>query len=123
MEMLTIPQLISAADTLSLKGFVDFLSERKNARLVVIRLEACGYRRLSNPDEDKGALVHRRNRRFCAAQHDRSPGFYGRSSLSATIKITGLTGLFPYYHPAPLSRACLFAALWLMEPIGCLLRG
>jgi hypothetical protein len=38
-------------------AFVTFLQERKNARLVVLRLEQCGYRRLANPDEQAGRWV------------------------------------------------------------------
>jgi hypothetical protein len=56
-DVLTIPRLKSMAKNLSLTGFVAFLEERKNARLIVMRLETCGYRRLSNPDEAHGRWV------------------------------------------------------------------
>ena len=51
---LTISDLISRASTVGRHGFVDFLEERKNARVVGIRLEQCGYRRFANPNEKTG---------------------------------------------------------------------
>jgi hypothetical protein len=51
---LTISDLISRARTVGRHGFVDFLEERKNARVVGIRLEQSGYRRFANPNEKTG---------------------------------------------------------------------
>jgi hypothetical protein len=43
-------------------GFHAFLTDRKNSRIVSRRLEDCGYRRLSNPDETQGRWVIGRER-------------------------------------------------------------
>jgi hypothetical protein len=53
---LTIPDLILAANHLGSRygAFVTFLEDRKNARLVAIRLEECRYRRLANPHDQTG---------------------------------------------------------------------
>jgi hypothetical protein len=40
-----------------LAGLLAFLTERKNSRIISIRLEDCDYRRLSNPDEKQGRWV------------------------------------------------------------------
>jgi hypothetical protein len=53
-KALVISDIIARANTLGAYAFVAFLQERKNARLVVLRLEQCGYRRLANPDEHAG---------------------------------------------------------------------
>jgi hypothetical protein len=57
-KALVIADLIARAHTLrpihNYDNFVAFLQERKNARLVALRLENCGYRRLANPDERTG---------------------------------------------------------------------
>jgi hypothetical protein len=53
---LMIADLIDCAEHLGSRyaPFVAFLRDRKNARLVAIRLEDCGYRRLANPHEHAG---------------------------------------------------------------------
>jgi Family of unknown function (DUF5906) len=58
-KALIINDLIAAADVSGSRysAFVAFLQERKNARLVVLRLEQCDYRRLANPDEAAGRWV------------------------------------------------------------------
>ena len=43
-------------------GFHAFLTDRKNSRIISRRLEDCGYRRLSNPDETQGRWVIGRER-------------------------------------------------------------
>ena len=56
-DALVIGDLIACAEGFlgsRYNAFVTFLQERKNARLVVLRLEGCGYRRLANPDEKAG---------------------------------------------------------------------
>jgi len=56
-DALVIADIIGRARTKGLDAFVAFLQERKNTRLVVLRLEGCGYRRLANPDEGAGRWV------------------------------------------------------------------
>jgi Family of unknown function (DUF5906) len=53
---LIIPDIIARAHSLGQRydTFVSFLEDRKNARIVSLRLEQCGYRRFANPDEKTG---------------------------------------------------------------------
>jgi hypothetical protein len=51
---LTVSDVVGRARSLGRHGFVGFLEDRKNARLVGIRLEQSGYRRFGNPDEKTG---------------------------------------------------------------------
>ena len=51
---LTIADIIGRARSLGNHAFVDFLQERKNARIVSIRLEDCDYRRFNNKHEKQG---------------------------------------------------------------------
>jgi hypothetical protein len=53
-KALIITDIIARANALGAFAFVTFLQERKNARLIFLRLEQCGYRRLANPDEHAG---------------------------------------------------------------------
>ena len=59
-----------------LAGLLAFLTERKNSRIISIRLEDCDYRRLSNPDEKQGRWVIEKtsDRRLCPPGNDRSGG-------------------------------------------------
>ena len=58
-KALVIADLIASADLLGSRydAFVAFLKDRTKSRLVTIRLEGCGYRRLTNPDEAAGRWV------------------------------------------------------------------
>jgi hypothetical protein len=59
---LVVADLIARAHTLGYDVFATFLQDRKNARLVALRLEQCGYRRLANPNEQTGRWVIRGQR-------------------------------------------------------------
>jgi hypothetical protein len=58
-DTLIVADLIARAHSLGDRyaAFAAFLQDRKNARLVAIRLEDCRYRRLANPDEGAGRWV------------------------------------------------------------------
>jgi hypothetical protein len=58
-KTLVIGDLIASAKFLGshYDAFVPFLEDRKHSRLVALRLESCGYRRLANPDEAAGRWV------------------------------------------------------------------
>jgi hypothetical protein len=58
-ETLIIADLIGRASALTprYEAFLTFMRERKNARLIILRLEQCGYRRLANPSEHAGRWV------------------------------------------------------------------
>jgi hypothetical protein len=58
-DILTVSNLVGKARTLSMSNpryetFVEFLKDGKNRRVVSIRLEECGYRRLANPSDKRG---------------------------------------------------------------------
>ena len=58
-KVLVIGDLIESAKFLGSRyeAFVAFLRDRTKSRLVTLRLEQCGYRRLANPDEQAGRWV------------------------------------------------------------------
>jgi hypothetical protein len=71
-DALVIADIIGRANSLGYHPFAAFLQERKNARLVVLRLEQCGYRRLANPDEDAGRWRVRGQRTGVYVRHQMS---------------------------------------------------
>jgi hypothetical protein len=53
-KALTVSCIVARARRLDCYDLMRFLQERKNARLVALRLESCGCRRLANPHDKRG---------------------------------------------------------------------
>jgi hypothetical protein len=85
-EVLTLAQIVKeASGDSATEDFADWLRDRKNARRVPHRMEACGYIAVRNPDDSEGRWKISGKRHTIYAKADLPP----RDRLAAAFKLSG----------------------------------